>query len=287
MKLKIMQYNILDGFYKEVSDEVYKLEKKRLNAAIEIVKREKPNVLILNEAGFSPSQEENAKKLGVKVNNYAKLFGYLYSFYGKRSKTGGCAVLSNFPIKGEDYSLKDCCFVRTKIFLKNKKINLDVFHPHPIRLSSEDKRTFLKNIFRDRKNPYIIVGDFNSVSPLDEYNEYKLIKGFTKLFNDFEKIKKSNKKGPKKIVRDILQAKAVSFVLETGLIDTYRTKHPKKGFVFTNPTNLFKKYQDAGMRLDYIFCSKDFKVLKSGIIKNKLTAMASDHYPIFAEVELK
>ena len=39
-------------------------------------------------------------------------------------------------------------------------------------------------------------------------------------------------------------------------------------------------------RVDYIFCSKDFKILDSNIIKNKLTEKASDHYPITATVEI-
>ena len=43
----------------------------------------------------------------------------------------------------------------------------------------------------------------------------------------------------------------------------------------------------SGIRIDYIFCSTDFKVLDSVIVKNKLTELASDHYPIYSVLEIK
>jgi endonuclease/exonuclease/phosphatase family metal-dependent hydrolase len=50
---------------------------------------------------------------------------------------------------------------------------------------------------------------------------------------------------------------------------------------------LRSKNKDSSVRLDYVFCSNNFEVVDSGIIKNKSTERASDHYPIYAVLDIK
>ncbi|MEI6732182.1 MAG: endonuclease/exonuclease/phosphatase family protein, partial [archaeon] len=149
------------------------------------------------------------------------------------------------------------------------------------RIHNTDKANFARSIVRDRMEPYILAGDFNSVSPEDEYDRERLIRGFSSMTASYKM-----KENPLTIVDEILERKTVSAVLDAGLVDSYRFVHPRKDFVFTNPTGLFNRFSDTSMRLDYIFCSPDIKVIDSGIIKNKLTDMASDHYPIYAILDI-
>ena len=65
----------------------------------------------------------------------------------------------------------------------------------------------------------------------------------------------------------------------------YKIKNNK--FDFTIPTDLMSKNKNGAIRMDYIFCTEDFNVLDSGIIKNNLTEMVSDHYPVYAVLEVK
>jgi len=62
----------------------------------------------------------------------------------------------------------------------------------------------------------------------------------------------------------MLKCKAVKFILDKDLLDTYKFKN--KIFDFTVPTDLRSKNKNSGIRIDYIFCSKDFKILDSGIV---------------------
>ena len=91
-------------------------------------------------------------------------------------------------------------------------------------------------------------------------------------------------KNAEKTIKEMLKRDAVKFVLSKGLIDTHKTKN--KVFDFSIPTDFLSKDKSSGIRIDYIFCSEEFKVLNSGIIKNRFTEEASDHYPIFAELEI-
>ena len=50
MKIKIMEYNILNGACTETQP--YKLQKERLNKIIKIIKKESPDILVLCEAYF-------------------------------------------------------------------------------------------------------------------------------------------------------------------------------------------------------------------------------------------
>jgi endonuclease/exonuclease/phosphatase family metal-dependent hydrolase len=272
MKIKIMQYNIRTGFRK--LEEPYPLEGKREELAKKIVKKENPDVLVLNEAYFESKNESGI------LTDYQKLFGFKYyahgNYVGGLSPFWGCAVLSKYPIvniKNKNKGLAG--YFRCKLLVNGKKINLDVTHISPIPcLDNSGQRKEVRRFLRWRKKNYILTGDFNSLSPSDDYNEKKLIHSWSK----FEKTAET-------LIPEMLKRDAVRAVLKKGLVDTFKEKN--KTWDFSIPTNFLSKDKTSGIRIDYIFCSKDFNVLKSGIIKNKSSEQASDHYPTYAVLELK
>ncbi len=272
MKIKIMQYNIRTGF--RTFNEPYDYEGDRIELAKKIIRKEKPDILILNEAYF-----ESKNKIEILMD-YQKIFGFPFYAHGNYenglSLFWGDALLSKYPITEVTNKSKGMAgLFRTKINVNDKALNLDITHVSPIpAITSKKQAAFIKNILKDKKENYVLSGDFNSLSPKDNYKEENLINAWSK----FEK-------NAKKLIKEMLKRDAIKYVLSKGLVDTYKKKNKK--FDFTIPTDFLSKDKGSGIRIDYIFCSKDFKVLESGIIKNKLTEKASDHYPIYAILELK
>lgn len=267
MQIKIIQYNIRTGFRK--IEKPYDYEENRLELAKKIIKNENPDILILNEAYF---ESKNKSKI---LMDYQKIFGFPFYAHGNYenglSPFWGHALLSKYPIiEALNKSKGLAGLYRTKLKIKQKIVNLDIIHVSPIPcLSSKKQERFIKKILKNKKKNYILSGDFNSLSPEDKYDKEKMINSWGK----FEK-------NAKKVVSEMLEKDTVKHVLFKGLIDSYKIKNKK--FDFTIPTDFLSKDKSSGIRIDYIFCSKDFKVVNSGIIKNKLTEKASDHYPTYA-----
>jgi hypothetical protein len=268
MKLKLIEYNLLNGFCNE--EKPYILQKDRLTAVAKVLQKENPDILVLTEGFFWPFAKRDSLK------DYKRLFENIYRSYAPAPNQFRWApiVLSRFPIEFTDFSEFHKTFIRTQINIKNKAISLDVLHPYP-ELSEQEKADLLYKALQNRSSPYILSGDLNALSPQDNFDKKRLIEGYRQFMKD----RAENK------VNDMLSHKSVSRILQEGLNDTYLSKNSPGGY--TVPTDLRSKSKDSSGRMDYIFCSKDFNVLDSGIIKNKLTEMASDHYPIYSILELK
>ncbi len=267
MKIKIIEYNLLNGFFDRNKENILLPNEERKKAAQKIIKRENPDILVLTEADHTKNKKFS--------QDYKKIFNYPYGFFVSKKlphRDFGIGLLSKFPIfeKTKFLSLKSR-WIKTSLKIGNKIINIDVIHPNPHN-TPQEKESLFKDLIKRKENPFIVAGDFNAISPKDNYNENELLKNFSRKLKDKQKAKK--------IVEEILKAKTIKFLLKQDLIDTYKEKNKKKDYSYHT-----KLSGNNLMRIDYIFCSKEFKVLSSGIIKNRLTEIASDHYPIFAELE--
>lgn len=266
MNLKIFAYNILDGFY--TSWPSYRHQPERQKAALKVIEKEKPDILVLTEASFAfPSSY-------AWVQDYQKMFRYPHVAIGRSNDKSGTVILSKYPLKAVDYSINKAPFIRAVISCGQNKITLDVAHPHPD-LSDWDKGKFFRSIIRDFQKPYILAGDFNTLSPQDPYDRAKL----EKAFGTFSK---NSKDAVSHVWGEMRPIKAL---LEAGLVDTFVST--KKKWTYTIPTKFLSPYNESGIRIDYIFCSDDLKVIDAGVLKNQLTEKASDHYPVYAVLELK
>lgn len=271
MRLKIMEYNVLDGFHNHSGI----FEEKRLESARKIVREYDPDILVITEARF-PAEEVICTEV-----DYQKEFGIPNLFHGAigRGRKHAALIMSKHPfILAENYSMDRRKFVRGIINCNNRLVTIDAVHPHPL-LNEQEKEQFFKNVLRDRRKPYILAGDFNSWSPRQNRNKEGILEVF-KQFNDF----KGKPQEAEKAVNDMLTCKAMKRVRSFDLTDTYEAINKEEDH--TIPTDLLSKDKRAAERLDYIFCSRDFRVVKAGIIKNDLAEIASDHYPIYAELEL-
>ena len=268
MKLKIIEYNLLDGFFDRNEENILVPNENRKNAAQEIMKKENPDILILTEADHTKNKRFS--------QDYKKIFNYPYGFFASKKlphRDFGIGILSKFPIvEKEKILLPKSRWIKTSIKINGKIIYVDAVHPNSHN-TIEEKEDLFKDLIGRKKNPFIVAGDFNAIHPEDKYNKKDLLKNFSRKFGDKQKAEN--------VVEEILKAKIIKFLLKQDLIDTYKEKNKKQDYSYHT-----KLRGNNMMRIDYIFCSKEFKVLNSGIIKNKLTEEASDHYPIFAELEI-
>ena len=268
MKTKIVSYNILNGFTPD--DKPYTLNQERKNAAIKALEKEKPDVLILCEGYFWPSAKKDTLK------DFKKLFNNLTNVFlpAENMFRWAPVIFSKFPIKFSDFSEYHRKYIRSEISVGKKKIILDVYHPSPDKITEEDRVDFLAKVLEKNLGNHIIAGDFNAISPEDEYDRSQLLRGFSKFMGPSAEAK----------VNELMKAKTVKFVLDKGFVDTYKIKEQKEKY--TVPTDFRSKNKDAAIRIDYIFCSKDIMIIDAGIIKNKFTEIASDHYPIYAVLKI-
>lgn len=268
MKIKVITYNIKNGFFDRDENDKLILNKKRQEVAQKIIKKENPEILIITEADFAERK--------YNPQNYKRIFKYLHGVFVDKSlkeRGFGIGILSKYPIiESCKYALKKSRWIRTSIKIKDKIIHIDAIHPNPLNTITE-KISLFKKALKNKKHPYILAGDFNSISPEDKYDKNKLLKGFIRRFN--------NEREAKEVVNKILKKETIRLILKEGLIDTYKKKNKKWDYTYHT-----KLSGNSYMRIDYIFCSDDIKIVDSGIIKNILTEKASDHYPIFAILEI-
>jgi len=278
MKIKIMWYNVLRGFHKKEKDGSFTFEKERLDAAKNIVKEINPDVLFVGEGDFNPLCEIKGPK--IQTIDYQKEFNFPYVYYSEPDETSrkGEVIFSKFPIDSiKNLSIKDSTHIKSWFKISENKINIDVIHPYPT-IPEKEKAKWVSEVLKTREDPYILLGDFNAFSPVDKYDWKVLVDEYELFHGDRKKAEKNAK--------DVVNPKMLKEVISNGLIDTFYYLH--KEYSHTLPTEKYASSTNKKrtMRIDYIFCSEDFKIINSGIIKNKLTDMASDHYPIFAELEI-
>lgn len=266
MKIKVLQYNILNGLCSERRP--YALDAPRKEAFFETLRQEKPDILTMCEASCRPFMR--------KSENYEKCLEEMLRMNGCRNEFRWApAIITRFDMEAHDQSEYFRAHIRSIISInQHTQINLDVVHPRP-ELDERGRGEFFSKVIRGGKKYYILAGDFNSLSPEDSYDCEKLTRGYQTFMGE---------EGGKVKVNDILKARAMGPLFSGCLRDTYKIIRGNGDF--TVPTDWRNKNKDSGVRLDYICCSRDFKILDAGIIKNKLTEEASDHYPTYAVLEI-
>ena len=265
MRIKVLQYNILNGLCSEKKP--YILEGDRKKAFFETLKRENPDILTMCEASCRPFVR--------KTENYEKTIEEMLRGDNKREEFRWApAIITKFNVRSKNMSEYFRSFIRSSVQVNSSYITLDVVHPRP-ELDEKGRNEFFSKVIRSGTKPYLISGDFNSLSPEDDYDLERLTRGYQKFMGEHDgKVKAEN----------IVTAYAMKPFFSECLMDTY--KKIQGNGDFTVPTDWRNKNKDSAVRLDYIFCSKEFKIIDAGIIKDDYTENASDHYPTYAILDI-
>lgn len=258
--MKILYLNIFQGCP----------DKTRLNRIIKFVNTQSPDVLGLSE--LDNWQENNFERLKYFISR-TKFTHYIFA---PSQANHNIALFSNLPlvsaqafdkpfrsgmIKAEVQTRKNSIItvVLTHLAAKDESRRL---REHKIILSKVKK---VENI--------IIMGDMNSLSPYDDYNQKKLLK-------------RAKQIGLKKFGVKKLRFDVIANMLKFNLIDVVKLFTDK--FVYSVPTPYNKdKAHFANLRLDYIFASKQLLpyIRNSQVVRNKVTDQLSDHYPVILELK--
>jgi len=268
--MKVISSNILNGFDwgKDPDREV------KMAAWIN---EQKPDVVALQElCGFTAE----------KLAEFARKWGHNYSII---LKTEGYPVglTSNKPIEVKEKLRKDLWHG----MLHCKTWNTDFFvvhlSPSDWKFRKKEAEIITQKIKEccTENDLYIVLGDFNAVSPFDadfnKNNPYQL-----------ERYRKSDQKNKKyKNLRDgEYDYSVISQFLSFGLTDVcYRFLNPDKRTSFPTPINVPKRLTAEEMkvtkhRIDFILVSPPLaaKCIDAKIFNGKENDYLSDHYPVMA-----
>nr|WP_121272732.1 endonuclease/exonuclease/phosphatase family protein [Pedobacter schmidteae] len=250
-KTKIISYNILEGMKMDTTAGKQDF--------VKWLKNENPDILALEECNkfTQKSLEELARSYG---HPYAVLL---------REQGYPVALTSKFPIVNVQKVTDNMHhgFIVAKI----KDFNVLVLHlsPHKYWKRREEIDVILNTIATSQqKEKWVVMGDFNSLSPLDKdnYADGKYA----------ERLKEMAKKYS--FHENLVDGKYLDFevqkrILEFGLHDTAKEKATGN--------------EPKANRIDYIYVTADLMpyVSKAQFIRDDFTAKHSDHVPVVVELK--
>ncbi|WP_236980485.1 endonuclease/exonuclease/phosphatase family protein [Membranihabitans maritimus] len=263
--LKVISYNIWEGMKMDTTEGKVKFS--------EWIKSQDPDVLALQEVNYFTQS---------KLENIARSYGHPYAVLLK--ETGyPVAITSKFPIVNVEKVLDNMHhgFIKAEI----EGVSYMVVHlsPHKYWKRREEVKTILSTIDHNpTKEDWVILGDFNSLSPGNE--------AFYKTSGLVERMKESAARysSHENLEDGKLDYEVIRQVEENGYVDI--VGHSMENVDFSFPTKSILKDGDKASlrRIDYIFLSPGLEnsVTNARIIKDDFTDMYSDHYPVMVELKV-
>lgn len=252
--MKLMAYNILKG------------GENRLGLILEVIKKENPDFLVVNEAnGFDKNDELNQFSKKISLPYFKLSLSGEYNYH--------TAVFSKYSFK-EIKEIRPLRNAGIFVVVETEFGKISIIGAHLSPYTEDSKLSEIDLIINQQKQypNRILMGDMNSLSDRDRYDE-KIIKGFNET-----QLNKFTTNG--KFRFDVID-KIISF----GYLDSAVIFN--KQMISTVPTEIKQdKAHLTDMRIDYIFISDSLedKIKNHSVIKNKITEKASDHYPIVIEI---
>jgi endonuclease/exonuclease/phosphatase family metal-dependent hydrolase len=254
--MRIVSYNILTG------------GEGRADPLVEVLLAQRADVIGLVEAEDPAVLERIARRLEM---DYIQAVG----------NKGASALLSRFAIRDSinhaplQPGLSKSLLQATVTDPAGKLWHLGVLHLNARATNADEQQRLAEldiilQIFqplRAAKTPHILLGDFNSNSPIQQID----------LSRCKPKTREQAAANGGTIPRDVVQR-----LLNEGYVDTYQSAEPQSAPVKGTFTTQF-----PGQRVDYIFThSMPAASIKSAWIEyDRLAKYASDHFPIGVEIE--
>lgn len=264
-RLRAITYNIFEGMRLDTS------AGKPL--FVEWVKQMDPDVLALQEVtGFTQASLEKL----------AESYGHPYAVLLIEGEKFPVAITSKYPIvnvqKVSDNMDRGFIVARIKDF---NVVSLH-FTPFDYRKRRQEVELLLAHInAQSSKQQWLIMGDFNTVSPADSanYSDGRMVENYLKYEKKYAPIKK--------LVDNKLDYTVIEKVLANGFADALKKATPE--FVKTVHPKRFEPRSgtDVTSRIDFIFVSRDLvkKILAAKVIVDDFTNNYSDHYPVLLDLK--
>lgn len=266
--LKIMTYNIWNGFD-------WGKDSLRRQNCFDWITDQEPDVLALQElCGYTEEKlKEDALKWGHPYVLLLKTEGY------------PTALTSKSPINLKERTVEP--FWHGLLHCETRGIDFFIVHlsPADCNIRLEEARLITQRIKEIESDSYIILGDFNSISPFDAYWVENSTDLRTKLLNNKNEKYSNLRLGEfdYAVISKFLACPAVDVCL--GRLELHHA------YTFPTPALIGKFNQTSQTiiqnreRIDYILASPSLAKLcrKVEVFNQHATHTLSDHYPIMAE----
>jgi endonuclease/exonuclease/phosphatase family metal-dependent hydrolase len=270
--LKIITYNIWNGFD-------WGKDQARHGRFVKWVRQQAPDVLALQElCGYT---EE-------KLQADAAEWGHAYSVL---LKTDGypVGITSNQPIELKEKLLEGLW--HGMLHVKTHGIDFFVVHlsPADYAFRMREMAIVTEKIRAIDKDAYIVLGDFNAVSPLDS-NLYTVK---TSLLERYRRSDESNERYNNLRNGEWDYAVMSGFLALPAIDVCHRLLSATDLYSFPTPALIGQYYDDAAhversaLRIDYIMASPELarRCTGAAIFHDEITEGLSDHYPVGVEIE--
>lgn len=264
-RLRVITYNILEGMKLDTSA--------GKPIFVEWVKQMDPDVLALQEVtGFTQASLEKL----------AESYGHPYAVLLIEGEKFPVAITSKYPIvnvqKVSDNMDRGFIIARIKDF---NVVSLH-FTPFDYRKRRQEVDLLLANInAHSSKQNWLIMGDFNTLSPADSanYSDGRMVENYLKYEKKYAPIKKLADNKPDYTVIEKVLTNGFTDALKKTTPEFVKTVHPKR---FEPKTGT-----DVTSRIDFIFVSKDLvkKISTARVIVDDFTNNYSDHYPVLLDLK--
>lgn len=254
--IKIAHYNIYNG------------GTKRLSKISKVIEEINPDICGLLECvGWENNIERYTK--------YFKSKGYNFFYLAKANSKYNISIISKIKIKTTSVKSGVRHVIAKAEITEPECSPLHIFFLHLSPKSEEERLKEILILLKQIKtlDRVIIMGDFNSLSKKDKYNEKLLL----------EKLKKN---GVTKFGKEYLKFDVINKIEGNNFIDAFRYK--KNKFTYSAPSKYNTDINHSEkIRIDYAFIKQEIagKVKACKIFKSKTTELASDHYPLYIEIE--
>lgn len=268
--IKVISYNIWNGFE-------WGKDSQRREKLVKWMKAQNPDVVALQELCDYTKEKllEDAKNWG---HSYAEIL-----------KTSGypVGITSKEPIEVKERILEG--MHHGALHCKTADIDFMVVHFSPFsykkrRQEAEIVLTRLSKIAKTQ-NKYIVLGDFNAVSPFDA-DLYKDEGGRLKAMQESE----SKHDHVRNLFQGQLEYGVMSAFLSFPLIDVVQKHTLGLDQRISSPTQVFEEDKGEGRhpnskRIDYILISPSIEpgCTNAQVLNMEETFYLSDHYPVLAE----
>lgn len=271
--LKVISYNIWNGFD-------WGKDLTRKGNLVAWVKAQNPDVVALQElCGYTHEQLlKDAKKWG---HSYAEIL---------KSSNYYIGITSKKPIKVKERIVEN--MHHGTLHCQTNDIDFFVLHFSPFshKKRHQEAKAVLSRLssLPKQQNKYIVLGDFNAVSPFDAhlYRDNKSL---------IEQMKANDKKHEhvKNLFYGNLEYGVMAKFLGFPLIDVTEKFVSSLDDKVSAPTQIFETKKGEGrpsksIRIDYILTSPFLasKCISSSVENKADTYYLSDHYPVIAEFRL-
>jgi exodeoxyribonuclease III len=266
--MKAMTYNVLTGGQDHAGS-----DDGRLDLVIDVIAAQAPDVLVLQELNHA---EQFGHRVLHKLENATGLRGFLAT-----ARTGfhvGVFVPKDSAVIRTEADNDGFHHAAMEVVLATPDGPLTIVGTHLCPFGGEIRLAEAQRLTRyaDPRRKLLLMGDLNALDPASDHHE--------------ELRRLPARVRARHVLSDgeTADTRAVATLLNAGFVDVFR-RFPTEGKDYSMPTDGVGRVEIPGRRIDYILATEPLAELTTAcsIVSGAKADVASDHYPVVAELDLE